>query len=84
MTSTNLQSVAHRIVEKMVIEHPAEAATLASLVLSEILAVGLFGGDEAEVDEFVAAVSIKVDEIALNHGAATSWRLVRADRPHRH
>jgi hypothetical protein len=84
MTTDDLRAIAHRIVERMVIEHPAEAATLASLVLSEILAVGLFGGDEAEVEEFVAAVNIKVEEIALNHGAATSWRLVRAERPRRH
>jgi hypothetical protein len=82
--TNNLRAVAHRIVERMVIEHPAEAATIASLVVSEILAVGLFGGDEAEVAEFVAAVNIKVDEIALNRGAATSWRLVRAERPARH
>jgi hypothetical protein len=84
MTTDDLRAIAHRIVERMVIEHPAEAATLASLVLSEILAAALFGGDEAEVEEFVAAVNIKVEEIALNHGAATSWRLVRAERPHRH
>jgi hypothetical protein len=84
MTTDDLRAVASRIVEKIVREHPAEAATLASLVLSEILAAGLFGGDEVEVEEFVAAVNIKVEEIALNHGAATSWRLVRAERPRRH
>jgi hypothetical protein len=85
MSDRDIRAISHRIVERMVIEHPAEAAVLASLVLSEILAAGLFGGDEAEVDEFVAAVNIKVEEIALNHGAAMSWRLVRAaERPRRH
>lgn len=52
-------------VERMVREHPAEAAVLASLVLLEILAVGLFGdGDQGEVDEFVLAVNTKLREIA--------------------
>ena len=53
-------------------------------MLSEILAVGLFGGDQDEVDEFVLAVNVKLAEIALHHGAATSWRLVQADPPRRH
>jgi hypothetical protein len=83
MTDGDIRAVAHRIVERMVIEHPAEAAVLASLVLSEILAAGLFGGDEAEVDEFVTAVNVKVNEICLNRGAATSWQLVRCDHPPR-
>jgi hypothetical protein len=60
----------------MVIEHPAEAAALASLVLSEILAVGLFGGDEGEVGEFVDALNVKLSEVALHHGAPSTWRLV--------
>jgi hypothetical protein len=32
---------------------------LASLVLSEILSVGLFGGDEGEVGKFVDALNLK-------------------------
>jgi hypothetical protein len=39
MTADDLRAVASRIVERMVREHPAEAAVLASMVLSEILAV---------------------------------------------
>jgi hypothetical protein len=35
MTADDLRAVASRIVEKMVREHPAESATIASLVLSE-------------------------------------------------
>ena len=84
MTADDLHAVAQRIVEKMIAEHPAEAATLASLVLSEILAVGLFGGDQDEVDEFVLAVNVKLAEIALHHGAPSTWRLVPAEPPKRH
>ena len=84
MTSEDLRAIASRIVERMVIEHPAEAAVLASFVLSEILAVGLFGGDQDEVGEFVLAVNTKLSEIALNRGAATSWKLVPAEPPRRH
>jgi hypothetical protein len=84
MTINDLQAIAHRIVERMVIEHPAEAAVLASLVLSEILAVGLFGGNEGEVDEFVSALNIKLCEVALHHGAPSTWRLVPAKTPKRH
>jgi hypothetical protein len=85
MTTDDLRAIAHRIVERMVIEHPAEAATLASLVLSEILAVGLFGGDEAEAGEFASALNVKLCEVALHHGAPSTWHLVRAEqRLHRH
>jgi len=85
MTTDDLRAIAQRIVERMVREHSAEAAALASLVLSEILAVGLFGGgDQGEVDEFVLAVNTKLSEIALNQGAAMSWRLVPAEPPRRH
>ncbi len=84
MTTADLRAVAHRIVERMVIYHPAEATVLASLVLSEILAVGLFGGDEAEVDEFVSALNVKLCEVVLHHGAPSTWRLVSAETPRRH
>jgi len=36
LTTDDLRAIASRIVERMVIEHPAEAAVLASLVLSVI------------------------------------------------
>jgi hypothetical protein len=84
MTTDDLQAVAHRIVARMVIEHPTEAAVLAALVLTEILNVGLFGGSDDEVTAFADAVNTKLDEIALHHGAATSWKLVRSERPLRH
>jgi hypothetical protein len=84
MTTDDLRAVATRIVEKMITEHPHEAAVLASLVMTEIMSVGLFGDDEAGVAAFVAAVNQKLDEIALHHGAPASWRLVRAERPVRH
>ena len=58
--------------------------TLASLVLNEILSVGLFGDDEAGVTAFAEAINTKLDEIALHHGAATSWKLTRSERPRRH
>ena len=62
MTNDDLQSVAHRIVERMVHEYPAEAAVVAALVLSEILSVGLHGRDEPHeaVAEFVLAVNGKL------------------------
>jgi hypothetical protein len=85
MAIGDLRAVASRIVERMVLEHSHEAAVLASLVLTEILSVGLFGaGDASEVTAFVEAVNTKLDEIALHHGASSSWRLVRAERPVRH
>lgn len=84
MMTDDLRAIASGIVEKMIAEHPAEAAVLASLVLSEILAVGLFGGDPDEVDEFVLAVNVKLAEIALHHGAPSTWRLVVAETPQRH
>ena len=60
MTSEDLRAVAQRTLERMVREHPDEAAVVASLVLSEILAVGVFGsGDQAAVDEFVLAVNTR-------------------------
>ena len=40
----------------MVREHPDVAAVLASLVLSEILSVGLFSDDEAGVTAFADAI----------------------------
>jgi hypothetical protein len=84
MTSEDLRAVAQRIIERMVREHPDEAAVLISLVLSEILAVGLFGDDKAGITAFADAVNMKLYEIALRHGAATSWKLTRSERPRRH
>src|SRR5262249_15158455 len=56
MTSDDdLQAIAQRIVAAMVKDHPDEAAVLASFVLSEILSIGLFGGDESEITAFAAA-----------------------------
>ena len=51
---------------------------------SPILSVGLFGDDEAGTSAFAAAVNTKLDEIALHHGAATSWKLTWTERPRRH
>ena len=65
MTANDLHAVASRIVERMIREHPDEAAVLVSLVLSEILSVGLFGDDEAGITAFADAVNTKLDEIAL-------------------
>jgi hypothetical protein len=84
MTIDDLRAIASRIVEKMVHEHPDEAALLASLMLTEILSVGLFGDDEAGVTAFADAINTKLDEIALHHGASISWKLTRGERPRRH
>ena len=83
MMTDDLQSVAHRIVERMVHEYPAEAAVVAALVLSEILSVGLHGrGEPPEAaNEFVFAVNTKLAEIALHHGAGRAWQLVPCDPP---
>jgi hypothetical protein len=83
MTS-ELQAAAHRIVAAMVRDFPSESATIASLVLTEILAVGLHGDDEpAAVAEFVAAVNFKLAEVALHYGADRAWQLVPCDPPRR-
>jgi len=84
MTGEDLRVVANRIVERMVREHPAEAATLASLVLSEILSLGLFSGEHDEVIEFAAAVNTKLAEISLRLGADRGWQLVPCEAPQRH
>jgi hypothetical protein len=84
MTGEDLRAVASRIVERMVRAHPAEAATLASLVLSEILAVGLFSGEQDEVIEFATAVNTKLAEISLRHGADRGWQLMPTEPPRRH
>jgi hypothetical protein len=62
--------VASRIVERMVREHPDEAAVLASLVPSEILSVGLCGGVDYEVTGFADAVNSKLDEGSQGHQLA--------------
>lgn len=79
----DLQAAAHRIVAAIVKDYPAESATVASLVMTEILAVGLHGDDEPAVSEFVAAVNFKLAEIALHHGAAQAWKLVPSEPPKR-
>jgi len=84
MTAEDLHDVARHIVEKMVREHPREAAVLASMVLSELLSIGLFGGDQDETSEFVTAVNVKLSEISLRHGAAHGWELVPTEAPRRH
>jgi hypothetical protein len=84
VTDDDLRVIAHEIVERLVLDHPAAAAQIAALVLSEILAVALFGGDESEIAAFAEAVNTKLDEIALHHGAPSSWQLVPADPPRRH
>jgi hypothetical protein len=83
MTTDDLHALASRIVERMIREHPDEAAVLVSLVLSEILSLGLFGGDDDEVTGFADAVNAKLGEIALSLGASRSFQLVRADPPTR-
>jgi hypothetical protein len=84
LTTDDLRAVAQRIVERMVREHPDEAAVLVLLVLSEILSLGLFDDDEAGVTAFADAINTKLGEIALAHDAPASWQLVRADPPRRH
>ena len=65
MTTDDLRAVASRILERMIHEHPDEAAVLVTLVLSEILPVGLFDDDRAGVTAFADAVNTKLGEIAL-------------------
>ena len=84
MTTDDLRTVAQRIVERMIYEHPDVASEIAAMVLTELLAACLFGDDEAGVTAFADAVNTKLDEIALHHGAPTSWRLTRSERPRRH
>jgi hypothetical protein len=80
MTTNDLRAVAHRIVVAMVKDHPAEAAVIASFVLSEILAIGLHAdGDPADVAAFVAAINARLGEIALWCGASRAWQLVPCD-----
>lgn len=83
MTSEDLRALAVSLVEKLA-ERPAEAAIIVSIVLSEILAVGLFGGDRDEATEFASAVNSRLAEIALRHGADRGWQLVPTEPPKRH
>jgi len=58
----------------MVLDHPAEAAVLASLVLSELFEATLFADDdEAAVGAFVQALNGRLAEIALRRGAGRAW-----------
>jgi hypothetical protein len=84
MSTEDLHAVAQRLVETVIRQHPDQAAALASLVLSEVLALGLFGGTDDEVTGFADAVNGKLGEIALAVDAPSSWHLVRAERPRRH
>jgi hypothetical protein len=84
MTTDDLRAIAQRMLKRMIHEHPDAASEIAAMVLTELLAVCLFGDDEAGVTAFADAVNTKLDEIALHHGASTSWRLTRAERPRRH
>jgi hypothetical protein len=83
MSTEDLHAVAQRLVETVIKQHPDQAAALASLVLSEVLALGLFGGTDHEVTGFADAVNGKLGEIALSLGASRSWQLVRAEPPTR-
>jgi hypothetical protein len=85
VTTDDIRAIAHRMVETLVRDYPVEAATIAALVLSELLEATLFADDDdAAISEFVHAVNSRLDEIALRRRAGTSWRLVRSDRPQRH
>jgi hypothetical protein len=85
MDADAIRAIAHRLVEQMVLDHPDAAAQIAALVLTEILATCLFGdGDPADVAAFVAAINLKLDEVALHHGETVSWKLVPAQPPQRH
>jgi hypothetical protein len=84
MTTDDLRAIADRILLKVVQDHPDVASEIAALLLTEILGTCLFGGDQAEVDEFVLAVNVKLAEIALHHGAPSTFRLAPAEAPLRH
>jgi len=76
--------VALRVVASVILDHPKEAAVIAGLVLSELLALGLYDdADEGEVRELLVAVNGKLAEIATTRGAP-AWRLVPAERPQQH
>ena len=84
MTSEDLRTVAQRIIERMVHEHPDVASEIAAMVLTELLAACLFGDDEPGTTAFAEAINTKLSEIALAVGAPASWQLVRSQRPQRH
>jgi len=44
LTTDDLRAVAHRIVERMVQDHPDAASEISALVPTEVLAACLFGG----------------------------------------
>lgn len=84
MNAENLRAAAARIVERIVREHPDVASVVAALVISEILALGLYGdSDEGAVEEFVQAVNGKLAEIATAYDRP-AWQLVLAEPPQRH
>ena len=80
----DLQAAAHQIVAAIARDFFAEAAAAASLVLVDILAVGLHGKDNepAAVAAFVAAVNFK-GEVALHFDADHAWQLAPCDVPKR-
>jgi hypothetical protein len=68
----------------MVLRSSADSGTVAPLVLSEILAKGLYGHDEpAAVAESVLAVNFRLAEVALYYGADRAWQLVPCGPPTR-
>jgi hypothetical protein len=83
-TDDHLRTIARRLLATLVRDHSAEASMIASLMLTEILAVGLHGeGGPADVDEFVTAINFKLAEVALRHGADRAWCLVPCPPPTR-
>ena len=64
----------------MVREHPAVASDIATVLLSEILSVGLHGaGDDVAVGAFVLAINERLTSIAAHHGSARRWKLIAVD-----
>lgn len=70
MTPEVLRIVAQRILKWMDREHPDEAAVLASLVVSDIPALGLFDKDEAGIAAF-ADINMKLRDRAGRRCAVT-------------
>ena len=80
MTPDELQAAAHRILETVAREHPAVASDIATVLLVEILAIGLHGaGDEVAVGSFVLAINDRLAEIAAQQGSVRRWKLIAVD-----
>jgi hypothetical protein len=52
VTDNDLREIAHRILTKLVQDHPDVASEIAAMVLAELLAACVFGDDEAGVTAF--------------------------------